>query len=512
MKKLIYILSVVLVFTCTTSCQLESESYDSVNNQIFPKTEADANSLVIANFYGPFHSNAWLGGNGIFRVDRGWLLVSDLMSDYGECSWRGWESVLYNSWTNADNINGVSGALWGYSNFLGKITLNMDRIENIPGLDATIKNKYMAEGHLARGWLAFFLYDMFGPVPVADLETLKNPLAEKILPRLSEDEMKTFIESELKEAEQNLPISYGEADYGRFTKGLANMILLKFYMQTAQWDKAEAVGKELTKPEYGYELVTQYRDIFTAENQGNKETIWAVNCLRGTNIQTWTPHILPPDYPTEVKTNKWGGFKISWNKIKTFEPGDDRLNSIVVEYTSATVKDELGQFKVHNFNNDHESGDNGAMLYWGALPNKYPIDPGTTGNDSEINLIVYRYADAITLLAEAIVRNANSVTQEAVDLLNRVRVRAHLQQKTLSDFPTVESFLDAVLEERGHELFFEGCRRQDLIRHGKYVDMVKEKSTYAGIETLVSPNYYRLPIPQRIIDEGKGQIIQNPGY
>ena len=35
-----------------------------------------------------------------------------------------------------------------------------------------------------------------------------------------------------------------------------------------------------------------------------------------------------------------------------------------------------------------------------------------------------RYADVLTLTAEAIVRNKNAVTQEAVDLLNEVRTRS----------------------------------------------------------------------------------------
>ena len=93
---------------------------------------------------------------------------------------------------------------------------------------------------------------------------------------------------------------------------------------------------------------------------------------------------------------------------------------------------------------------------------------GVIGELCEIDMPIYRYADVLTLLSEAIVRNGNSITQEAVGLLNQVRVtHGGLKAYQLSDFASVEDFLDKLLEERGHEFYFEGVRRQDLIRHGK---------------------------------------------
>ena len=91
----------------------------------------------------------------------------------------------------------------------------------------------------------------------------------------------------------------------------------------------------------------------------------------------------------------------------------------------------------------------------GALPIKYGEDPDATGAESQIDWIVYRYADVLTLMAEALARNENAVTQEAVDLLNMVHTRAGLQAYATSDFASVDTFLDAVLLERGHELWFE---------------------------------------------------------
>ena len=53
-----------------------------------------------------------------------------------------------------------------------------------------------------------------------------------------------------------------------------------------------------------------------------------------------------------------------------------------------------------------------------------------------------------------------------------------------------------------------GCRRSDLIRHGKYVEYCK---TRKGSVT-VDEHMELFPLPQDVINEGKGVIVQNPGY
>ena len=313
----------------------------------------------------------------------------------------------------------------------------------------------------------------------------------------------------LTEASKVLPANYkkGDKNYGRFTAGLAHTVLLKLYMLTKQWDKAEAEGRELMKPEYGFELVPEYKDIFTLANEKNPEIIWACQCAKGYQEHKWQPHVLPNDYNFTSyldKMTKWNGYKISWDFMQTFDPADRRLLTIAYEYTS---KDGV----VHNEKNDRP--DPSAQLYLGAVPLKYEFDPDCTGEDSQIDWIIYRYADVLTLTAEAIVRNKNAVTQEAVDLLNEVRTRS-LPGKgySLQDLNSVDKFLKAVLDERGWELYFEGNRRQDLIRYGLFVEAIKKKAQSMGKQTLVDEDRYRFPIPQDIIDEGQGIIKQNPGY
>ena len=145
---------------------------------------------------------------------------------------------------------------------------------------------------------------------------------------------------------------------------------------------------------------------------------------------------------------------MQWSFYNTFDPADERLKVLIGDFVG---KDGV------RYNEQNP----GSVFMLGAMPVKYGEDPAATGEESQIDWIVYRYADVLTLLSEAIVRQGNAVTQEAVDLLNMVHERAGLKGYEMKDFSDANSFLDIVLEERGHELWFEGARRSDLIRYGK---------------------------------------------
>lgn len=109
--------------------------------------------------------------------------------------------------------------------------------------------------------------------------------------------MREYIVTNLKEAADILPYKYEDTDYGRFTKGLANTLLLKFYMMTRQWDEAEKIGRELTKSEYGYKLVNDYHSLFSLSGEKNSEVIFSCVAEAGVMEQKWFAHVLTSDYP-----------------------------------------------------------------------------------------------------------------------------------------------------------------------------------------------------------------------
>jgi hypothetical protein len=492
----------LLILPVFQACELESVRYDAINTTIFPQTAADAEALVTGTCYYNFQG----GWEYLYDPANGLLPVNDMASDISETGWRWHDVLIYGRWSLASTNSNIDNKWQGVKRISG-MTLAIDRISQID-MDETHKNRLIAEVHVGRAYLTLLMYDYYGPVPIADLETLKNPLEEKILPRATEEEMQKFIEDDLLAAVNapELPYVYkkGDAEYGRFCKGFGYMLLLKFYMQTRQWAKAEAAGRELMKPEYGYGLVPRYKDIFTLANEKNEETIYSYNAQTDNRGHAWQAEVLPSDCQPNpsVTMSGLGAHKLAWWFMDTYEPGDQRLEVIISEYvgTGGTV---------HNKENDITSNN---TLRYGAVPLKYEVEATNSGWWCQIDYILYRYADALTLLSEAIVRKNNVVTQEAIDLLNRVRTRAGLKAYTAASFTGPRDFLDKLLMERAHELFWENCRRQDLVRDGSYVEAMRKKCQIAGEVTLVKEGYERFPIPQSVIDEGKGVILQNPGY
>ncbi|MDR3129516.1 MAG: RagB/SusD family nutrient uptake outer membrane protein [Tannerellaceae bacterium] len=506
MKKIFLLLTTCFsLFFAFQGCELTSEMYDSINPTIYPRTERDARDLVTAAAYVPFRNSEY---DGIFNIATGVFLTADIASDYGFCSWDDgglWARMYFAQWTPGDTRNVTHG--WDFLNSISKMTLTIDRISGLD-INEEVKQQLIAEVQCAQGFMAFLIYDLFGPLIIPDLATLKDPLTEKILPRLSHEETQAFIVNSLTDAAQYLPYSYkrGDSNYGRFTKGLCHMVLFKFYMQTRQWDKAIEQGRELMKPEYGYTLVTDkggatsaYANIFTVANEQNEETIWSAVCKEGYQIHLWYPHVLPNN--CTFFNGGWGGYKMTWDFFHTFEEGDDRRETILYEYetTSGVLL------------NEENKGTSGNSLADGVFPLKYAVE-SNVGDHCETDWIVYRYADALTLLAEALVRQTNTISSEAIDLLNQVRTRASLPPYTDSDFTDVRDFLDKLLLERAHELYFEGSRRQDLIRDRSYVDHMNAKCKAFGQAELVTDAHLLFPLRESVINEGKGIIKQNPGF
>ena len=497
-----YIIIVFAVLSAMTSgCTLESEDYGSINTSIFPANAEDCDALVVGNAYLYFRSS---GYNGLYCCNHdGIHVLSDMASDIGQCIW---DPSLWNELiTLAPDANLTHGVVKLYRNNIRGITRmtnTLSRIEHVE-MESSRKATMKAELYCARGWLAYILYNFFGPIQIATQEQLDNPSKKIPAPRRTKEETAKFIEDNLLAALEGdaLPVilKKGDTRYGRFTQALVHMVLMKFYMHEGRWADAVVQGRELMDPKYGFGLMPEYKDVFTLENEGNKETIWSCECSTGINEQLWVTHVMPLDYP-HVNQNMtlWGGgYKIDWSFMDTFDPDDKRLNSIITEYVSTSTNETM------NRNNP------GNRFHLGAIPLKYEEDLSQVGEGSQIDWIVFRYADALTLLAEAIVRDEEMITQEAVDLLNKVRTRALPgKEYSMADFADVDAFLAAVLLERGHELWFEGTRREDLIRHGVYIDFMKK---YKNSKT--AKDYMTVfPLPQDVINEGGGLVHQNDGY
>jgi hypothetical protein len=172
-----------------------------------------------------------------------------------------------------------------------------------------------------------------------------------------------------------------------------------------------------------------------------------------------------------------------WAFFNKYDPTDQRLSTILTSYT--------------NVNGVVRNQANGMP---GACPLKYT---NLTANNEATSqdVVVFRYADVLLSMAEAI--NEQTGPTNAYQYINQVRERAGVSD--LSGL-TQTTMRQAILDERGRELYAEGVRRQDLLRNGSYI------STAVAMGRSAQPYDTLYPIPEAIIVQGEGVISQNAGY
>lgn len=497
------IIWVALIGIGMGSClDLDPVIYDKIIPENFYKTESDAKAAV-TGIYSPLGSpgEIWGGWTETF-----WMINNLCADDMGtqRDDYEFMEKFQWNSTTYA--------AYKFYNMFVKevhRINLVIDDLQKSPITDQ-VKARYIAELQCIRGQYLFFLYDFYGTANVTtDAEILRNPETEVILERLPKDQFIQLIEADLKAAAEVLPVSYDNSEYGRLSKGAAYTILEKLYMQEKRWADAETYCRKIQG--LGYQLQPTYSSVFSIENERNNEIIWALPCQSETNGNgnTWTTHVLPPELPsfwTNSKVQRWNVYNMPWRYYDHHfqQPGDERAMapSLLTEFEYVSN----GETKQANRYNGY------PHLVKGALPIKYPEDPTQISEKAANDVVVYRYADVLLELAEAI-NEQHGPTQEAIGLVEMIRERAGIPH-TIPSTATAskESFRDFILDERGRELYCEGHRRRDLIRHGKWIQSAVEQGYIPEGREADFKHMVLFPIPQEVIDESKGKIKQNEGY
>lgn len=368
----------------------------------------------------------------------------------------------------------------------------LENIDNVKTTDAN-KKLYTAEAKFLRAYAYEFLYKWFGPVPLRTSST-----SEPTLARATDDEMKTFIESELNAAIPDLPNPGQEESFARANKGAALAVLAKYYLNTKQWQKAADACQQIMNFNY-YQLFAAYQNMFRVENEGNKEMILVQPCRNENGFGNWySAGALPPNFKssTQIPEYTWttamANFATQYRMRTSFTNSFDTTNDkrailLIRRYvnTSGAVVNLLS------------TADNVRSLkYW---------DNATVGNHSGNDVPVIRYADILLTRAEAL-NELNGPTQQALDLINQVRARAGISNLTLAMATSKDVLRDLILRERGWEFYSEGKRREDLLRHNKFISLAQAR----GI-TVAAEKHKLFPIPQTEIDANPA-CIQTTGY
>lgn len=140
---------------------------------------------------------------------------------------------------------------------------------------------------------------------------------------------------------------------------------------------------------------------------------------------------------------------------------------------------------------------------------------GAAGSDltfTDTDFPMFRLADVYLMYAEAVKRGGTGGdVATALSLVNAIRERAY--DGPSGNITADELTLDFILDERARELFWEGHRRTDLVRFGKFSESTYVWPWKGGVAAGASTAKFRdvYPLPASDINANPN-LTQNPGY
>ena len=291
------------------------------------------------------------------------------------------------------------------------------------------------------------------------------------------------------------------------------------------WETAAYCADQIAS--LGYRLQPSYADNFIVANQNSVENIWTrPNDCVNYKIEDYNiVRTLHYNHGGAIGYQGWNGACSSKQQMLVYGYGtanpDPRLK--LNFYTDKDYMEETGK-AVEDGATDKPleymplavkvdftaADDPHAMKCSGARMKKYEFDKSTTQQYSFNNdLVIWRYADALLLKAEAEYRMGNKA--EALTIVNEVRGR-------VAATPRTELTLNDILDERMLELAWEGVRRQDQIRFCTFTEPTADR--FKGVTHNATAGDYNddtqgytmvYPIPYAVLNLNK-KLDQNPGY
>ncbi|OYX26654.1 MAG: hypothetical protein B7Z06_05300 [Flavobacteriales bacterium 32-35-8] len=489
--KLIICLLVTLVTVMSCETELDLTPVDEFAPENVLQSQAGLETLLFSSYL------AYNMGQSV----RDEILINEVTTDVGYVRIGAVENEMRPFLNfNWDQSTGQFASLFWTPRYRAIRDANtlLDNIEK-SSADEDFKKLMVAEARYIRAFEYAYMYKYFGVVPLRTSTDLVVQPKELGLP--TEEEFLTFVETEFREAATDLLSPAQQNQTGRATKGHAYGALTKFLMNTKQWGKVVDVTQELMDLNH-YELFPNYRATFFIENEpqnnpNNKEIIitWSLTNELGFN-NDYQNGAFPPAFRTSsnIPEFAWTTSMANWATqfsmrdgfVDSFDPNDDRKQTIIQNYFNASGV----------LVNLRTTPDNSRSL-------KY-FDNNQIGNACGADTPYLRYADILLCRAEAL-NEINGPTQEAIDLVNLVRDRANVNTYVLGDVGSKDNFRDLILDERGWEFFSEGKRREDLIRHGKFIDMARAR----GLNAEAHEVYF--PYPQAEINANPA-LDQREGY
>ena len=449
---------------------------------------------------------------GFSQYLRGYWQLQELTTDEALIAWGESDNptirdLNFNTW-NADNVfNEAFFARLFFQVGLVNEYLRETTDEKLSSrnVSETLKSQiktFRAEARFIRALTYYHAIDIYGKMPFA---TENDPIGTK--PGMkSREEMFTYVINELNSIEGDLPEPRMN-EYGRADKAAVWMLKAKLYLNAKVYtgtDKSTEALSEVEKVIGSSYKIAQipYADLFKADNNinGAQEEIIFPITFDGVRTKTYggTTYLIHASCTNEVGTTLgidfgWQGFRVRQEFMQSVGDSDPRVMKAAGNNDPAFISDyskfEQGA-KLVKFSNKTSTGANGS-----------------DSNFTDADFPLFRMADAYLMYAELAVVNGKGTMANALNYVNALRTRAGaatvLQSSLTPDF---------ILNERARELYWEGYRRQDLIRFGKYLSGYNWQWKGGSINGASLPEYRLLfPIPNKYLNLNSN-LKQNSGY
>jgi hypothetical protein len=494
MKKIIYIITLLLLFASITSCEdfIDKQPPGMIGSDT-ELDEADAVALINAAYQPlqwPKLYNMRMWTTDVIANES--LAGGDMSSATDGIETKDLASFIATS----DNEGSLD--LWrGPNPGILRCNVVLERVGEM-NIDPDLKNRILGEAYFLRAHYYFIMVRIFGDVPMRTVPVVAGD--DLKIDRTPKEKVYEQLISDCRNAIEMLPpkSSYSPLDLGRACKEAALAMLAKIYL-TLSTNYSEVVSLCEQIEGMGYDLSTMdYYDNFDPEIDNNPESLFEIQYTGdpkydfwgNDNQSSWLSTFMGPRNSSWVG-GSWGWQHVTPEFVSQYESGDLRKD-ITILYAGCP------QFEGQDY--DPSWSSTGYNVRKFLVPKS--ISPDYNTNPS--NFVVYRFADVLLMKAEAL--NEQGLTQAAQAPLNTVRTRAGLSGITTADKAIMK---EAIIKERRMELAFEGHRWFDIIRidNGEYA-----LNFFRSIgKTNVTKDRLLWPVPQEEIDDNP-LITQNPGY
>lgn len=543
MKRIYVFISAALSLLSGASCSayLDESPKDRLDEETAYSTLSDVQRngvLSLYNYVGGYVDSQGLQGTGRGIYDLNTFTTDEAMMPTRGGDWYDggfWQGLYLHRWgVNNEAIY----ATWEY--LYRTVILCNGSLEKIQAFSAAHPTEevapLVAEVRALRAMFYYYIMDLFGSVPLIEKS---SPALEEIVQK-KRSKVFYFIVKELMDSEPFLSLERSNQPgvyYGRVTRPVVWFLLAKlalnaevyadddwtdgsrpdgkslFFEVDGQslnaWQPVCRYGEKLAAA--GYSLEEDYTANFAVFNESSKENIF----------------VIPMDKTLYANQFIYLFRSRHYNHAKAYGLGGENGASATKEVLEAFGYDTPqvdARFDYCYFAgpvNDLEGRqvmlDDGVtpLVYepwkvaldvsgqpWektaGARMKKYEVDP-TALKDGKLldnDIVLFRYADMLLMQSEAKVRNGENGDAE----LNRVRSRVGMPPQTAT--------LDCLLEERMRELAWEGWRRQDLIRFGRFTRAYSDRPQLPGEENGYTTVF---PIPEKVAGMNPN-LYQHKGY